>query len=142
MATLNTPGPGTPRTPGRAPERPRPRPAPDATPGTGPDPRPDTGPDDDGPVLEGEVIRVDQPGPDRADWLADLAARTKDRRPIIHPALRSRAEAAATARWVAAHYRHVSLYHLVRVPKYGREAGRARAPRLHPHRLRADAVGV
>ena len=79
-------------------------------------------------MLEGEVVRVDQPGPDRADWLADLAARTKDRRPIIHPALRSRREAAATARWVAAHYRHVSLYHLVRVPKYGAKLA-VRAPR-------------
>jgi S-DNA-T family DNA segregation ATPase FtsK/SpoIIIE len=128
MATLNTPGPNGTEDARVVPLNvPRPRPAPDGTPDTGPDPRTDTGPDN-GPVLEGEVIRVDQPGPDRADWLADLAARTKDRRPIIHPALRSRRGALATARWVAGHYRHVVLYHLVRVPKYGGKLA-VRAPR-------------
>jgi DNA segregation ATPase FtsK/SpoIIIE, S-DNA-T family len=128
MATLNTPGPNGTEDARVVPLNvPRPRPAPDGTPDTGPDPRTDTRPDN-GPVLEGEVIRVDQPGPDRADWLADLAARTKDRRPIIHPALRSRREALATARWVAGHYRHVVLYHLVRVPKYGGKLA-VRAPR-------------
>ena len=54
MTELNTPGPG---------------------PAISPDPRTDTGPDipPDGPVLEGNVVRVDQPGHDRPDWLADLA---------------------------------------------------------------------
>jgi S-DNA-T family DNA segregation ATPase FtsK/SpoIIIE len=71
-----------------------------------------------GPVLEGTVVRVDQRGGEPADWLADLASRSRERRPIIHPALRSRREALATIRWVANHYFHVSAYHLVRVPKY------------------------
>lgn len=69
----------------------------------------------DVPVLEGEVVRVDQPGP-AGDWLADLAARARQRRPILHPALRSRKDALDTARWVAAHYAHVFAYHLVRLP--------------------------
>ena len=132
MTTLNTPGPDGTEDARIVPLNiPRPRPVPDpdsvAPPGSDPDTRPGPAPDA-GPVLDGEVVRVDQPGPDRADWLADLAARTRDRRPIIHPALRSRAEAAATARWVAAHYRHVSLYHLVRVPKYSGKLA-VRAPR-------------
>jgi S-DNA-T family DNA segregation ATPase FtsK/SpoIIIE len=109
---------------------PRPRRAPDDGPATGPDTGPDSSPDTapDGAVLEGNVIRVDQPGHDRPDWLADLAARTRDRRPIIHPALRSRREALATARWLAGHYRHVSLYHLARVPKYAGKLA-VRSPR-------------
>ena len=123
MATLNTPAPG--EDGGQVVSLDAAR----AT-HTGPDtpPVPEVPPETGGPLLEGEVVRVDQPGPDRADWLADLAARTKDRRPIIHPALRSRAEAAATVRWVAAHYRHVSLYHLARAPKYGGKLA-VRAPR-------------
>ena len=128
MATVNAPGPddgdggqvlsfGAARAP---------RPAPDTMPGTGPDTWPDAAADI--PVLDGEVIRVDQPGDDRPGWLADLAARTRERRPVIHPALRSRAEAAATAWWLAGHYRHVCLYHLVRVPKYAAKLA-IRAPR-------------
>ena len=100
MATLNTPGPDDDRAARSCPSTSRATPRPGhrarrlrTAPDAGPDTAPDTGPDD-GPVLEGEVVRVDRPGPDRADWLADLAARTKDRRPIIHPALRSRREAA------------------------------------------------
>ena len=126
MATLNTPGTGS-DDGGQVVSLEAARAThtnPDTPPGTGPD----ISADNDGQVLAGEVIRVDQPGPDRADWLADLAARTKDRRPIIHRALRSRREAVATARWVAGHYRHVVLYHLVRVPKYGGKLA-VRAPR-------------
>jgi len=138
MATFSAPGPDTPGPDGpgdggqvlsfgaaRAPH-----PPPGTPGGTGPAAPADTGPDAaaDIPVLDGEVIRVDQPGGDRADWLADLAARTRDRRPVIHPALRTRAEGLATARWVAGHYRHVSLYHLVRVPKYAAKLA-IRAPR-------------
>ena len=74
------------------------------------------------------MIRVDQPGSGPTDWLANLANQVRERRPIIHPALRSRREAVATVRWVAAHYRHVALYHLVRVPKYGGKLA-VRAPR-------------
>ena len=107
MATLNTPGPGPGEDGGQVVSLDAARaahPGPAGPPGTDTPPAPDgpgIPPETGGPVLEGEVVRVDQPGPDRADWLADLAARTRDRRPIIHPALRSRAEAAATARWVA-----------------------------------------
>ena len=36
------------------------------------------------------------------DWLADLTNRSRERRPVIHPALRSRREALATIRWVGA----------------------------------------
>ncbi len=78
------------------------------------------------PVLEGEIIRVDQPGHERGDWLEDLAARARERRPMIHPALRSPADAAATARWIGEHYAHVTGFHLVRAPLYGaRLTGRA-----------------
>jgi S-DNA-T family DNA segregation ATPase FtsK/SpoIIIE len=118
MATLNTPGPDRDDGGGDVVSL-------DAARAT--HPAADT-PPEDAPVLEGDVVRVDQPGPDRADWLAELARRAKDRRPIIHPVLRSRREAVATIRWVTAHYRHVSLYHLVRVPKYGAKLA-VRAPR-------------
>jgi S-DNA-T family DNA segregation ATPase FtsK/SpoIIIE len=86
--------------------------------------------DDDG-VLDGKVVvRVDQPGNARRDgeWLAHLADAAAHRRPIIHPLLKSRAEAAATARWVAAHYAHVSGYHATRTPKYAARLA-FRAPR-------------
>jgi DNA segregation ATPase FtsK/SpoIIIE, S-DNA-T family len=73
----------------------------------------------DVPVLEGEIVRVDQPGGAPGDWLADLAARSKDRRPIIPVWLRSRREALTTLKWVSGHYLHVGGYHATRVPKYG-----------------------
>jgi DNA segregation ATPase FtsK/SpoIIIE, S-DNA-T family len=104
------------------------RPAPaDSGDGSGEPPAPDTTAppaddgDDTGPVLDGTVVvRVDQPGTVRRDgeWLARVADAKAHRRPIVHPVLRSRAEAAATARWVAAHYAHVSGYHATRTPKY------------------------
>ena len=80
------------------------------------------------PVLEGEVVRVDQPGDVPGDWLARLAAQARERRPIVHPALRSRAEAAKAVRWITAHYAHVTAYHLTRTPKYGGKLA-VRAPR-------------
>jgi S-DNA-T family DNA segregation ATPase FtsK/SpoIIIE len=95
----------------------------DAAPATDPDMTADT------EVLEGKVVRVDEPGPAvSGDWVADLAARAADRRPIIPPWLRSRSEAADTLKWIAAHYAHVTGYHATRMPKYG---GRltVRAPR-------------
>jgi S-DNA-T family DNA segregation ATPase FtsK/SpoIIIE len=104
------------------------RPAPaDSGDGSGEPPAPDTTapPADDGedigPVLDGTVVvRVDQPSAVRRDgeWLARLADAAAHRRPIVHPVLRSRAEATATARWVAAHYAHVTGYHATRTPKY------------------------
>jgi S-DNA-T family DNA segregation ATPase FtsK/SpoIIIE len=83
-----------------------------ATPVPGADPTPD------GPVLQGEVVRVDQPGGPAGDWLADLMTRSRERRPVIHPAFRSRRELLATLKWVGSHYLHVSAFHLVRVPMY------------------------
>jgi DNA segregation ATPase FtsK/SpoIIIE, S-DNA-T family len=73
----------------------------------------------DTPALEGQVVRVDQPGSPPGDWLADLMTRSRERRPVIHPAFRSRRELLATLRWVGSHYLHVSAFHLVRVPLYG-----------------------
>ena len=134
MATLNTPGTGS-DDGGQVVSLEATRAAhigPDTPPATGPGPAPASEPGEPGtpggPVLEGEVIRVDQPGSDPTDWLANLGNQVRERRPIIHPALRSRHEAVATVRWVAAHYRHVALYHLVRVPKYGGKLA-VRAPR-------------
>ncbi|WP_406673715.1 cell division protein FtsK [Nonomuraea sp. N2-4H] len=80
------------------------------------------------PVLEGEVVRVDQPGPSRTDWRASLERKVTTRQPIIPLWLRSRAEAVETLTWAGRHYAHVAGYQLVRTPLY---AGRlvARAPR-------------
>src|ERR1700690_4397750 len=93
---------------------------------------PGPGPDDDpapGAVLDGEVVRVDQPGGhDGHDWLATLAGPAAPRHPVTPPWLRSRQEAAAVARWVSAHYLHVTGYHAVRLPKYGGKLA-ARSPR-------------
>ncbi|MBG0814172.1 cell division protein FtsK [Planomonospora sp. ID82291] len=86
-----------------------------------------TGPAD-GPVLEGDIIRVDAPGEPERDWLADLAEKAKTRRRIVPLWLRSRNEAIATLKWVSAHYAYVASYQITRSPLY---AGRllARSPR-------------
>ncbi|KAB8190588.1 cell division protein FtsK [Nonomuraea phyllanthi] len=80
------------------------------------------------PILEGEVLRVDQPGTARTDWRASLERKATTRQPIIPLWLRSRAEAIETLRWAGLHYAHVAGYQLLRTPLY---AGRltARAPR-------------
>jgi S-DNA-T family DNA segregation ATPase FtsK/SpoIIIE len=101
-----------------------------------------------GDTLDGTVVRVDQPGNVRHDgeWLARLAQAAAHRRSIIHPVLRSRAEFTATARWVAAHYAHVSGYHATRTPKYAAKLA-FRAPRGTArlvgglHRWAADREG-
>ncbi|GGP05456.1 cell division protein FtsK [Nonomuraea glycinis] len=82
----------------------------------------------DGPVLEGAVVRVDQPSPTAADWRTALEAKARSRQPIVPLWLRSRAEAIETVRWISLHYLHVAGYQVSRVPLYG---GRltARAPR-------------
>jgi S-DNA-T family DNA segregation ATPase FtsK/SpoIIIE len=82
----------------------------------------------DGGVLEGEVIRVDQPGEPGSDWLADLEEKARTRRRIVPLWLRSRTEALSTLKWVSAHYAYVAGYQATRAPLY---AGRltARAPR-------------
>jgi DNA segregation ATPase FtsK/SpoIIIE, S-DNA-T family len=71
-------------------------------------------------TIEGTVVQVDRPSGVRFDgeWLSRVAASARHRRPIVHPVLKSRAEAAATVRWVAAHYAHVGGYHATRSPKY------------------------
>jgi S-DNA-T family DNA segregation ATPase FtsK/SpoIIIE len=86
--------------------------------------------DEDGVLDATVVVRVDQPGTVRhdGDWLARLEAAAAHRRPIIHPVLKSRAEATAAARWVGAHYAHVSGYHATRTPKYAAKLA-VRAPR-------------
>ncbi|MER6950441.1 cell division protein FtsK [Nonomuraea sp. NPDC000554] len=84
--------------------------------------------DADGPVVEGEVVRVDRPGPTGDDWRTVLEAKARSRQPIVPLWLRSRAEAVETLRWISLHYLHVAGYQVARLPLYG---GRltARAPR-------------
>ena len=131
MATLNTPGTGSDdggqvvsldaaraahpaRTPPRTPARP----------GTGPD----TAAGHDGPVLEGEVSGLTSPartGP--TGWptwrpARRTAARSSTRR--CGPAAKPSPPPGGWRR----HYRHVALYHPVRVPKYGGKLA-VRAPR-------------
>ncbi|MEV1170725.1 cell division protein FtsK [Nonomuraea sp. NPDC049784] len=93
-----------------------------------PEPKKPAQNDADGPVLEGEIIRVDQPGPARTDWRASLERKATSRQPLIPLWLRSRAEAIETLRWASLHYTYVAGYQILRTPLY---AGRltARAPR-------------
>ncbi len=93
---------------------------------TGPAPDAPDAPDG-GPVLEGDIVRVDQPGADARDWLADLAVKTRDRRPIVPLWLRSRSEAVSTLKWVSAHYAYVAGYQATRTPKYAAKLA-ARSP--------------
>lgn len=80
----------------------------------------------DGPVLEGTVLRVDQPGEANRDWRTDLEEKARTRRPIIPLWLRSRSEALETLRWASLHYAHVAGFQLSRTPLYtGRLAFRA-----------------
>ncbi|WP_433254433.1 cell division protein FtsK [Streptosporangium sp. CA-135522] len=81
-----------------------------------------------GPFLEGEVIRVDAPGGDDHDWLADLARRSAERRPVVPIWLTSARQARDTLAWVGSHYAHVGAYHLLRTPKYVAKLA-ARSPR-------------
>ncbi|MET7329475.1 cell division protein FtsK [Nonomuraea sp. NPDC005650] len=89
---------------------------------------PDTPAQADGPVLEGAVVRVDQPGPTGADWRTAFEAKARSRQPIIPLWLRSRSEAGDTLAWISRHYLHIAGYQVARLPLYG---GRltARAPR-------------
>ncbi len=92
-------------------------------------PYPPTGPAPDaGEAIEGEIVRVDQPGgPDR-DWRAELADKARARRPILPLWLHSRSEAVSTLEWVGGHYLHVTAYHALRTPKYAAKLA-ARSPR-------------
>jgi S-DNA-T family DNA segregation ATPase FtsK/SpoIIIE len=80
----------------------------------------------DEPVAEGTTVPVDSTPAAPRDWLADLHTAHRTRRPIVPAPLRSRAEAAALGKFLAAHYSHKAAYHATRTPKYGLKlAGRA-----------------
>jgi S-DNA-T family DNA segregation ATPase FtsK/SpoIIIE len=87
-------------------------------------------PDDDDPdAIEGTVIPVDRPETAAPrDWLADRHTAHAARRPVIPAVLRSKTEAAAMGKFVAAYYWHVSAYHATRSPKYAARLA-FRAPR-------------
>ncbi|MEU7990550.1 cell division protein FtsK [Streptosporangium canum] len=91
-------------------------------------PYPPTTLEQDAPVLEGEVIRVDLPGGVDRDWRAELAEKSRTRRPIVPLWLRSRTEAIESLRWAGEYAAYVAGYQLARTPLY---AGRLtmRAPR-------------
>jgi DNA segregation ATPase FtsK/SpoIIIE, S-DNA-T family len=129
------------------------RPAPAGDDGRQDPPGPSTAPaadepDDDGPApIEGTVVPVDRP--EKAaprDWLADMQDAHAARRAVIPAVLRSKTEAAAVARFVAAHAGHVSAYHATRTPKYAAKVA-FRAPRgaarviRHLHRWTFDLEG-
>ncbi|MFG3442849.1 cell division protein FtsK [Nonomuraea sp. NPDC047897] len=82
----------------------------------------------DSTILEGQVVRVDQPGKEDRDWRAELEAKMRTRRPVVPLWLRSRAEALQTLTWLGKHYGHVAAYQATRTPLY---AGRLafRSPR-------------
>jgi S-DNA-T family DNA segregation ATPase FtsK/SpoIIIE len=70
-------------------------------------------------VLEGRVVTVDQPhesGP--ANLLAELAARRRERSPVVPLWLRSRTDALQVLTWQAEHTGYVLAYHVLRIPKY------------------------
>ncbi|MDT0303991.1 FtsK/SpoIIIE domain-containing protein [Streptomonospora wellingtoniae] len=75
-----------------------------------------SGPDDG--VLSGTVLRVDPPSAEGGNWLAELAERDRTRRPIVPEWAKSRAEAEATLKWLAAFYARVWAYQATRSPKY------------------------
>jgi DNA segregation ATPase FtsK/SpoIIIE, S-DNA-T family len=83
---------------------------------------------DDGPVIAGTVVPVDAPGDGPRDWLAELHAAHRTRRAIVPAAVRSKAEAIALGKFLAAHYGHKCAYHATRTPKYGTRLA-FRAPR-------------
>lgn len=80
------------------------------------------------PTLEGRIVRVDQPGGERRDWLSELEERARNRRPIVPLWLRSRNDALDTLRWVGKHSAYIAAFQVTRAPLY---AGRlaARSPR-------------
>ncbi|GAT67818.1 cell division protein FtsK [Planomonospora sphaerica] len=82
----------------------------------------------DGPVLEGEVLRVDQPGDADRDWRAELEEKNRTRRPIVPLWLRSRTEAIETLKWAGEYAAYVAGYQLARAPLYAARLG-MRAPR-------------
>ncbi|GII01740.1 cell division protein FtsK [Planobispora takensis] len=82
----------------------------------------------DGPVLEGEIVRVDQPGEAERDWRSELADKNRTRRPIVPVWLRSRTEAIETLKWAGEYAAYVTGYQLARTPLYATRLT-LRAPR-------------
>ncbi|NJP91431.1 DUF3631 domain-containing protein [Nonomuraea sp. FMUSA5-5] len=80
-------------------------------------------------VLEGTVVLVDQAHrPEPTDLLAELAARRRERQPLVPLWLRSRADALQVLKWQAEHTGYVLAYHALRTPKYAAKlAGRSPA---------------
>ncbi|MFD2355383.1 hypothetical protein ACFSTC_48140 [Nonomuraea ferruginea] len=105
------------------------------------EPKPTTD-DADGPVLEGEVLRVDRPGPARTDWRASLERKATSRQPLIPLWLRSRAEAIETVRWASLHYVHVARLPGPARPAVCRTAHRPGSARPGPPRERHRAVDL
>jgi S-DNA-T family DNA segregation ATPase FtsK/SpoIIIE len=132
---------------------PSPAPAGDGA-GDGPPPSAPAVPDDPGDDAAPRVLVDDPSGPEPGKLAAAWATRAEHRRPVIPAWLRSRAELAASARWLAGYTGHIAAYHAVRLPKYGARlalrspAGAVRVlVRTHrwvldheAHPLRQDAV--
>ena len=111
-------------------------------------------PDDSGDGERPRVLVDAPPGRQPSTLAAAWATRAEHRRPVLAPWVRSRAELAARARWLASYTGHIAAYHTVRVPKYAaRLAVRSPAGALRvivrthrwvldheAHPLRMDAV--
>lgn len=82
-------------------------------------------PTDDGPARR--VLVDARPGREPGNLATAWATGAEHRRPVIPAWLRSRAELAARARWLASYTGHLAAYHAVRVPKYGARLA-ARSP--------------
>lgn len=66
---------------------------------------------EEGDVLEGRVVLVDQPNQSgHVDLLAELATRRQERAPLIPIWLRSRADALQVLKWQAEHTAYVLAY--------------------------------
>ena len=74
--------------------------------------------DDERDDLGDDPIPVDPPNSPIASAADAWKAAAATRRPIIPAWLRSRAEAAALARWTVGHYTYVGAYYLIRIPLY------------------------
>lgn len=68
-----------------------------------------------GDDLDGGPVLVDSP---QAQRVAKLDRRGAERRPLLPPWLRSRAELHDVTVWAAGYVGHVTAYHLLRLPKY------------------------
>ncbi|MBA2324923.1 MAG: DUF3631 domain-containing protein [Pseudonocardiales bacterium] len=80
--------------------------------------------DDDRP----EVVPVDPPEQRRVIDAEVITSRTIDKRPVVPPWLRSRAEFRALVAWLGRYGAHISAFHLARTPMYVARLA-ARSPR-------------